>query len=197
MDFHYHRHRNAALTVNWLIVAAVIFAVNLLPAFGPPTWSLLVFGVLTWRLNAWILVPLAVLSAAAGRYVLAHGVRKIRPHLPRRYVAGLEVAIEKLRKRRRAALTLGALFLVSPLPSAQLFCASGLLDLPLWRVTAYFMVGRLVSYSLYVGGAVGAAASLHLVLGDLWGSPWTISIQAILLLVLSVAPLIFSHQKSS
>lgn len=50
------------------VAIAVVFAVNLLPAFGPPTWALLVFFYLDFDLPA---VPLLPLTAAffAGRLV--------------------------------------------------------------------------------------------------------------------------------
>ena len=40
----------------YLVVAAVVFAVNLLPAFGPPTWAVLVFFRLHSDVNAVALV---------------------------------------------------------------------------------------------------------------------------------------------
>ena len=45
--------------------------------------------------------------------------------------------------------------------SAQLFIAAGLLEVRLLPLTAAFFAGRLVSYSLYVGGASLAKHSLE------------------------------------
>jgi hypothetical protein len=47
-----------------------------------------------------------------------------------------------------------ALFAVAPLPSAQLFEAVGLARVRLGGLFAAFFVGRLASYSIYVGGRV-------------------------------------------
>jgi hypothetical protein len=94
-----------------------------LPAFGPPTWAVLVF----FRLNSEL------------------------PAFP--------------------------LFALSPIPSAQLFVAAGLLTVPLDPLTAAFFAGRLVSYSLYVGAASAARDSLGSVLGDAFGSPLGIAVQ--------------------
>jgi hypothetical protein len=49
------------------------------------------------------------------------------------------------------------LFALSPLPSAQLFEAAGLIGVALLPLTVAFFAGRLVSYSLYVGAAHTAA----------------------------------------
>ncbi len=60
------------------VALAVIFAVNLLPAFGPPTWAVLVFFSLDFDLPAVPLVLGGALAAAAGRLVLANGARRLR-----------------------------------------------------------------------------------------------------------------------
>lgn len=188
MDLHHHGHCHAH--VKWFAIAGLIFGVNLLPAFGPPTWSLLVFASLQWHLNPWFLVPYAVLWAGAGRYALARVLRRFRRRLPRRYVEGLSIALERLRERPRRAFAIAGLFVLSPLPSAQLFCAAGLLNLPLAPLTGWFMAGRLVTYSLYVAGASAADITLRSVLGDVWGSPWMVALQLALLLLLSAGPLL-------
>ena len=53
--------------------------------------------------------------------------------------------------------------------------------MPLIPLTAAFFVGRLVSYSIYVGAASAAKDSLGDVLGDVIGSPLGIALQVALL----------------
>src|SRR5215207_7250002 len=62
----------------YLVATACIFAVNLLPAFGPPTWAVLVFFRLNSELPAVPLVLLGALAAASGRLVLATTARRFR-----------------------------------------------------------------------------------------------------------------------
>jgi hypothetical protein len=47
------------MTTAWyyLAVVAVVFLANLIPAFAPPTWVILVLFKLNWRLNPVALVP--------------------------------------------------------------------------------------------------------------------------------------------
>jgi uncharacterized membrane protein YdjX (TVP38/TMEM64 family) len=52
----------------------------------------------------------------------------------------------------RKVLTIG-LFVLSPLPSAQLFEAAGLMGVRLLPLTIAFFSGRLVTYNFYVFGA--------------------------------------------
>jgi membrane protein YqaA with SNARE-associated domain len=176
--------------VGYLAIAGIVLGVNLLPAFGPPTWSLLVFARLQWHLNPFALVPIGVATATLGRYVLAHAARALAERVPARYRANLEDLRARLVEHRRGALAAAALFLVSPLPSAQLFVAAGLVRIRLLPLAAAFALGRCVSYSLYVGGAVLAERSLRSVLGQFWGSPWALALQLVMLAALTALPLV-------
>jgi hypothetical protein len=166
----------------YLLVAAVVFGVNLLPAFGPPTWAVLVFYELHSELAVAPLVLIGAAAAAAGRLVLALGFRRLRGHVSDRQRANLQAAGKVLvRDRKRSVAGLG-LFALSPLPSAQLFEAAGLIGVALLPLTAAFFAGRLVSYGLYVGGAHAAAQTSvgQLVLTS-FTSPWGIALQIALL----------------
>src|SRR6185503_2884204 len=150
----------ARLTTDYVLAFAVVFAVNLLPAFGPPTWSVLVFFRLNSDLAAVPLVLGGALAAATGRYVLATGARRFRSRLSDERREHLAAAEEMLvGSPRKAAAGLG-LFALSPIPSAQLFIAAGLLTVRLLPLTVAFFAGRLISYSIYVGAASLAKESL-------------------------------------
>lgn len=169
---------------DYLLALACIFGVNLLPAFGPPTWALLVF----FRFNSDLaLVPLVLggaIAAASGRLVLAHAARALRSRFSRGRLERLAAARAALTADRRRAAGGLALFAVSPIPSAQLFVAAGLLAVPLLPLTAAFFAGRLVSYSIYAGGAALVQKSLEHTFTDVFGSPLGIALQLLMLLIL-------------
>ncbi len=166
---------------DWLVVAGSIFGINLLPAFGPPTWAVLVFFRLNSDLPAVPLVLVGAVAAASGRFVLASVARRFRSRFSAKRLQSLEVAEQALvGSRGKAAAGLG-LFALSPVPSAQLFVAAGLLTVPLLPVTAVFFAGRLVSYSIYVAAASAAKDSLGAVLTDAIGSPLGIAFQVVML----------------
>jgi membrane protein YqaA with SNARE-associated domain len=176
--------------VPYLAVFAIVFGINLLPAFGPPTWAVLVFTRLHWHLNPVALVLIGAVAAASGRYLLALAARHFSTRLPRRMQENLEDARVVLNRKRGSVLAIFAVFVVSPLPSAQLFLAAGFLDLNLPLFTLAFFVGRLVSYSIYMSVAVLADRQLGNVLGQLFGSPWSIALQVALLAVVCLLPLV-------
>jgi membrane protein YqaA with SNARE-associated domain len=166
---------------DWLLVLATIFGINLLPAFGPPTWAVLVFFRLNSDLPAVPLVLLGALAAASGRLVLAATTRRFRSRFSAERRENLEAAEEVLVGSRGKALAGLGLFALSPVPSAQLFIAAGLLTVPLVPLTVAFFAGRLVSYSIYVAAATAARDSLGAVLGDAFGSPLGIALQLAML----------------
>lgn len=138
----------------YIAAGLVILLANLLPAFAPPTWAILVFFVLTQHPSPVALVPIGVVAAVTGRGLLALAFRRLRNWLPSRYVANMASAGDALTKTRGRSVAVLALFLVSPLSSAQLFEAAGLMDkVKLRPLLIAFGMGRIVSYSIYVSGA--------------------------------------------
>jgi len=176
--------------VQYLALVAIVFGINLLPAFGPPTWAVLVFTRLHWHLNPVALVVLGALAAMSGRYLLARGARHFKGRLSGRLRDNLEDARTLIERKRVGTLALFGVFVISPLPSAQLFLAAGLLDLPLGLLTTAFFLGRLVSYSIYVSLATLADKQLSNVVGQIFGSPWSVALQVALLLVVCLLPFI-------
>ena len=176
--------------MQYLALAAIVFGVNLLPAFGPPTWAVLVFARLHWHLNPIALVLLGAVAAVGGRYLLALGARHFKGRMPARLRDNLRDAQTLLERKRAGAIALFAVFVVSPLPSAQLFIAAGLLDLPLGLLTLAFFLGRLVSYSIYVSLATLADKQFGDVVGQIFGSPWSIALQIVLLAAVCFLPFV-------
>lgn len=165
----------------YAVALGVVFAVNLLPAFGPPTWALLVFFSLDFDLPAAPLVLGGALAAASGRYLLARGTRALRPRFSPERLVRLKRAETELRRKRSRSLAGLGLFALSPVPSGQLFVAAGLMTVPLAPLTAAFFAGRLVSYSFYVSLAHVAEANLgDLALGALT-SPLGMALQIAML----------------
>jgi hypothetical protein len=165
----------------YLVLAAIVFGVNLLPAFGPPTWAILVLFRIQSDLAAVPLVLVGALAAASGRLVLATAAGHLRGRLSPERIDNLDVVRSAVAEGRgRAAAGLG-LFALSPVPSAQLFIGAGLVGVRLVPLTVAFFAGRLVSYSLYVGAASAARGSLQNVFADALTSPLGIVLQIAML----------------
>lgn len=139
----------------YLLLFAIVLGVNLLPAFGPPTWSVIVIYGLSTKMPLPALVVISATAAALGRFALANAFRLLRNKVPDKMKLNLQAAGDAVEKRKRGALVAIGLFALSPLPSAQLFEAAGLAGVRLVHFTAAFFAGRIVSYSVYAATAKG------------------------------------------
>jgi len=170
----------------YLFLFAVVFAINLLPAFGPPTWSVIVMFGLSTDLPIPGIVVVGALAAAFGRFLLAHGFRLLSFRVSEETKYNLAAARSAfMRKKHHGWAALG-LFALSPVPSAQLFAAIGLTNIRILPFTAAFFAGRLVSYSIYAGSAHLVAEELTLAdtFREALTSPWGIAFQIAMLAML-------------
>jgi len=145
-------------TVYLLItVFFVVFALNVVPAFAPPTWTVLSFISIKFDINFLALALVGAVAATLGRLVLARLAKVIvRERLlserTRKNIDSIRMRIEA-----RPKLTIGifVLYAFSPFPSNTLFIAYGLTNLPLRLIALPFFVGRLISYSFWAFTAAG------------------------------------------
>jgi hypothetical protein len=131
---------------------AIVFALNVIPAFAPPTWMALSWVGFSRPLgNPFVVAVIGALGATMGRIVLAKLARFIRRHFISDAMRG-NIDVVKQSLERHRTLTFGG-FLVyafGPFPSNYLFIAYGLTTLPLWLAAVPFFIGRCVSYSFFV-----------------------------------------------
>jgi uncharacterized membrane protein YdjX (TVP38/TMEM64 family) len=148
-----------------LILFLVIFLLNVIPAFAPPTW--MVFSFLGFRFPShmgWSLALLGAVAAAMGRSLLGKLSRTIVRNHGLSEAAKENVDSLKLELEKRPKLTFG-LFLFyafTPLPSNYLFIAYGLTTMPLIRLVIPFFIGRFVSYTFWAKSAATVSRKLEL-----------------------------------
>lgn len=172
--------------VDVISLAAIVLAFNLMPAFAPPTWSVLVLFSLNTDLHPIVIVAVGAVFAGTGRYLLARATGIFRYRISKKSLSNLEAAQTLLTENTsRKLLTIG-LFVISPLPSAQLFEAAGLMGVRLLPLTLAFFSGRIVTYNFYVFGASELKAHG---IGDLITKEFT-SIWAILFQIVMVGSLV-------
>ena len=145
------------------LLFALIFGLNLVPAFAPPTWMALAFiGFEFHDTSALLLAGTGAVAATLGRLTLAKLSHRLlrRKLLSDAHRANIDVIKSRLETRRTLTVGLFLFYAFSPLPSNFLFIAYGLTGLPLLRVALPFLVGRLASYGFFI--ASGAAVGRHL-----------------------------------
>ena len=164
----------------YLLYAAVVFGLNLLPAFTPPTILVVAYFRAQFEFASVPMILLGALAAVAGRITLALIARRFRHRLSPRRLASLSAAHEAL-ERRGGRLGRRAIFFVAPIPSGALFMAAGLMSVSLREPGIAFFLGRCVTHSLYVLGAAAFAGPLKWMFGGGFGSPLGIALEILTL----------------
>jgi hypothetical protein len=143
-------------------VFLVVFALNVVPAFAPPTWTVLSFISIRFDINFLALALVGAVAATLGRVVLA----KLSKVIVREKLLGEPTKrnIDSIRSRieARPKLTVGIflLYAFSPFPSNNVFIAYGLTGMRLRLITVPFFIGRVVSYSFWSLTAAGLGRRL-------------------------------------
>lgn len=163
----------------WLVFL-VVLALNLLPAFAPPTWMALSFFSYKFPENDIALLALVGATAATlGRVILAKFARSIvrGKLLSAETRANIDSIKEKLQGKR--TLTAGAclFYAFSPLPSNYLFIAYGLTTLELRLLALPFFLGRLVGYNFWAHLGSAAARKLAVEAPESYMSAYFILVQ--------------------
>lgn len=168
--------------VSLIYLVALVFVFNLAPAFAPPTWSVLVLFSLNTDLPPALIVIAGAISAGTGRYSLARATGLLRNRIKGKSLKNLESAQKLFEEKSSRKILLLLLFIISPLPSAQLFEAAGLIGTKLLPLTLAFFSGRLVTYSFYVAGASELKAhGIGELITKEFTSIWTIVFQILMI----------------
>ena len=142
----------AILMQGAVLVFLVIYVLNLIPAFAPPTW--LVFSFLGFRYPSLDLKLLALVGAGAatlGRVTLAKLSRVV---IRQRFMSqssreNIDAIREHLTGRNRLTAGIFLFYAFTPFPSNYLFIAYGLTTLPIRLVAIPFLIGRSISYTFW------------------------------------------------
>jgi membrane protein YqaA with SNARE-associated domain len=148
-----------------LILFLVVFLLNVIPAFAPPTW--MVFSFLGFRFPShvgWTFALAGAVAAAMGRSLLGKLSRAIvRNHwLGEAARENVDSFKAELEKRPKLTFGLFLFYAFTPLPSNYLFIAYGLTTMPLVRIVIPFFLGRFVSYIFWTMSAAAVSRKLEL-----------------------------------
>ena len=135
-----------------VILFLVVFGLNLVPAFAPPTW--MVFSYIGFRyvaVNVTLLALVGALAATLGRMALAKMARMV---IRQRFLSdatreNIDAIREHLDPRRKLTFGVFLFYAFTPLPSNYLFIAYGLTTMKLRSLAIPFFLGRSVSYTFW------------------------------------------------
>lgn len=146
----------------FVVIFVVVFVLNVIPIFAPPTWTVLSFVAVRFSPNIVALALVGAIAATLGRLVLAKLSTAIvrKKYLSRSALDSIDAIKERLEKNRKLSFTVFLFYAFSPLPSNHLFIAYGLTALQLRLIAMPFLIGRLVSYAFWAFTASSVAQML-------------------------------------
>ena len=146
----------------FLVIFIVVFALNVIPIFAPPTWTVLSFIAIRFNSNIVLLALVGAVAATLGRLVLAKLSTVIvrQKFLSDDTRKNIDAVKERLESRKKLTFSILLFYAFSPLPSNHLFIAYGLTALKLKLIAIPFLLGRVVSYAFWAYTASSVAQLL-------------------------------------
>ena len=130
------------------LILGIIFLINVIPAFMPPTWVFLAYVYVVQGGNIFVLAILGAIASTCGRVVLAKWVGPlIARFLNKPMRNNIEYAREEFEKRPGMEFIVTFLYSLSPLPSNTIFIIAGTAKLRFVPIVAGFFFGRVISYA--------------------------------------------------
>jgi hypothetical protein len=158
-------------TVLWLLAAyAVIFVINLVPAFMPSSWMVMSFFYIQYDLPLLPLTLIGAIVSGCGRYCLSKESTWVKRTFMRRQARDLDEMGAFLEERKRWLAPTVAAYSLTPLPTNTLFVAAGLAEVNLFWVLIGFWSARMVADTFFVWTTDQVFTSLGDVFSGLYGN---------------------------
>src|SRR5437588_4235702 len=162
----------------YVLVFVAALAVDSVPVFAPPAWTVLVVLLLLFHLNPWLVVIVGVIGSTLGRYILSIYIPKVSSALvTRREDENLRYVGSKVTKAPFTAATFVFLYTLTPLSTTALFTAVAMARVNPWHILPPFFCGRLITDGVMVYTGKYAAGNIS----GLWHGQ--LSIKSVLTLI--------------
>lgn len=137
--------------LGYLEATVLVFLVNVIPAFAPPTWIVLsLYKINNPQCNSLVLAFFGVIGSVAGRFVMYRYSRAVGGYIPQKYADNLSY-FRKFIGEKKLGLFFGTLiYSLGPFPSNFLFIAFGVSSAEVLPVLGGFALGRAISYASLV-----------------------------------------------
>ena len=177
-------------TALYLLAAfALIFVINMVPAFMPATWMVMAFFYIQFDLPLLPLTVIGAFVAGLGRIVLAKGSRWVKRGYMHDKKQDLDSLGACLDERRNAVSWTVFVYSLTPLPTNNLFIAAGMAEVNLAWVLVGYWSARAIADTFWVWTTDQVFESLGDIFGGVYSDWFGIGFQ--LLGITSIALLYF------
>lgn len=171
----------------YLFLASTILGMNIFPLFMPPTWLVLAFFVNRYNLNIVPVVLIGASFATFGRIILASiSHRFFRRFFSKESQENYASIGAYLNSHEQITIPLVVTYAFIPIPSNHIFIAAGLAKVRIKLLASAFFVGRLISYTFWVGLSQKLADNLEDIFSSHYSKIGTIGVELLGVLVLFI-----------
>ena len=136
-----------------LYLAAFIaaLAVDTIPVFAPPAWTILAFIIIKWKPNPWGIIAAGAGGSVIGRYILTLYMPHISAKIFRRSENdNISFLGKKLKKKFWRANLFVLAYAISPLSTTALFTAAGMAKVSPGNILPGFLIGKFIGDAIVV-----------------------------------------------
>ena len=139
-------------TLGYIGVFVIVFVLNVIPAFMPPTWRVLslMYQLMPQRFAPLQLALVGCVSSTLGRGVLMYAGSAGRDIMSETRRGSLDKLRMRVERMKGGGFVLSFLVALSPLPSNAYFLALGMMKYGTSQVFAGFTAGRFLSYLILI-----------------------------------------------
>lgn len=146
----------------YFLLAAVVYSMNVAPAFMPSTWIVLAFFDYHYKLAILPVVLVGVVMATLGRITLYYiSTEHSHRFLPKKSVENMETLGLYLNRRMKITIPLFLIYAFLPIPSNQVYIGAGIAKMKVKFLATCFFFGRMFSYFFWVSATHIAINSLE------------------------------------
>ena len=137
----------------WMYLAVFLcaFGVDLIPVIAPPAWTLMVFFLMKFHLNPWVVLVAGVSGSTLGKYIFSLYVPKITDQLIKRHKREeLEFMGKKLGQKLWQSWLFVFIYSLTPLSTTALFTAAAVAKVKAGRMLPPFFAGKFVTDAVLI-----------------------------------------------
>ena len=135
----------------YCLVFIAAFIVDLVPFFGPPAWTVMVFFQIRYGLNVWMVLVIGVIGSTLGRYILSLYIPVLSAKVIKtKKNEDIQFIWQKLDSNGWQVQLFVLLYTLMPLPSTPLFTAAGMAKIKPMHIIPAFIAGKFTSDMIMV-----------------------------------------------
>lgn len=164
----------------YLLIALLVYGINVVPAFMPATWLVLAFFAIKYQLLLIPLVFIGALAAIFGRITLYFLTRKFfHPIFSKKTQKNLLTLGRYINAKKHITIPLFISYAFFPIPSNHVYIAAALAKVHIRLLAISFFIGRLISYSFWISISTIGVKNLNAIFANNFVKPSSLIIELV------------------